>query len=137
MANDAMKLQIANNRRICRFWFIISIVVTSISAFWIFYLKRNTPKDQNIKTFVSGLICAVIGFFIVLRKIRVHGAGRNVFTEGNLSGSTKKLLDIIGVGLLVEFFGIWWYQAAFLFLLIPVFIIYDLLKGVCRWLEAF
>jgi hypothetical protein len=137
MANDAQKILIANNWRTCRIWLIVSAIVTAIAAFSIFYLQRNTPKTQNTKTFLSGLACTIGGFILVLRAIRVYGEGRNISTKGNLSGNSKQLLDIVGVGLFIEFFAIWWHQALFLFLLIPAFMIYELLKKIGRWLSAF
>jgi hypothetical protein len=136
MANDSQKSIIAQNRKVLRIWIVISVIVTLISAFVIFFLKRGKPQTQNIKTFFAGLALTITGFVLVFRAIRVYGSGKNIMTKGDLSGNSKQLLDVIGVGLVVEFVGIWWSQAAFLFFLIPAFIIYELLKKLSGWLSA-
>ena len=136
MANEAEKKLIASNKKIFRIWLIIGILVTSFSAFMIFYVKRHDPKKQNKATFYSGLACAMIGYVMAFRAIQVRKVGGKYLSRGDLR-STSHVLDIVGVGLIVEIVGIWWEQAAYLFLLIPGFIVYTFIKKVLNWLQAF
>jgi hypothetical protein len=46
-------------------------------------------------------------------------------------------LDVVGVGLIVEFTGIWWPRAWFLFGFVPIFIAYTAVGRMFSWLAAF
>ena len=137
MAGDSQKKLIQSNNRIFRIWVVIGLVVTSFSAFMIFYVKRGDPKKQNTATFYSGLACSLLGYVMTFNSIRVRKEGNKYVTGGNLAGRNTHLLDVIGVGLIVQFIGIWWDKAAYFFLLIPAFIVYTFVKKVLNWLHAF
>ena len=137
MANEAQKKVIANNRKVLKIWTVIAILVTSFSAFMIFYVKRGDPKKQNKATFYSGLTCAMIGYVFAIRATGVIKRDGKIVARGDFSGRSAHILDVVGVGLIVEFVGIWWDQAAYLFILIPGFIVYTFVKKVLNWLKAF
>lgn len=137
MANDSQKKLIQNNQRIFKIWVVIGILVSSFSAFMIFYMKRDDPKKQNTATFYSGLCCSLIGYVLAFRSTRVRKEGKQYVARGNLSGRDGHLLDVVGVGLIVQFVGIWWDQAAYFFILIPGFIVYTFVRKVLNWLSAF
>jgi hypothetical protein len=138
MANEAQKKRQRSNSRIFRVWLILSVVVTTFSAAmtYVYYPKAKRNKGA----FCAGLTVTIIGILVVWDKIRVRkvAVGNKIeyVTNTDLSGGHQMLLDVIGIGLLVQFFGIWWAQSAWLFLLFPIFIIYTIIKKVGRWLTA-
>lgn len=119
---------------------IASIIITAISALWVFVVRRGNPEKQNTATFYSGLACVIFGLVMIYNNIRTFKDKEGQYVcRGSLGepGWTRSLLDLVGVGLAVEFFGMWWENAAYLFIAIPVFIIYSFIMKVRRWLTGF
>ena len=132
MSNDSQLKIIRSNKRIFRTWLIIAAIISAIPTFVIFYRKREDPQSQNTRTFYTGLTTVVIAFLLIMNRIRVRGRGKNVSTRGDLSRNVwdKALIDLVGIGLLIEILAIWWEKASFLLLLIPVYFIYLLIKKI-------
>lgn len=139
MSNDSQLKVIKSNKKIFRFWLIFSIVISLIPTFVIFYLRRDNPALQNANTFYTGLITVFIGFLLILNRIRVRGHGKSVSTRGDLSKNSwdKALIDLVGIGLLIEVLSIWWDKASYLLLLIPFYLIIMLIKKVMSLARGF
>ena len=138
MSNDSQKRQIARNKQLRNIWLIIAFVFTSISAFAIFLLRRDEPKKQNVSTFWAGFTTTFIGFVLMFRSIRVFYDKEKhaYYTKGNLdSKNGSYLTDMIGIGCIVMFVGIWWDHAAWLLILIPIFIVISFIKKLLAWLK--
>ncbi|KAH0794949.1 hypothetical protein GPJ56_001135 [Histomonas meleagridis] len=132
MSNDSQRKIINSNKKIFRTWLIIAAIISAIPIFVIFYLKRDNPEAQNTRTFYTGLITTVVAFLLILNRIRVIGRGKNMYTRGDLSRNVwdKALIDLVGIGLLIEILAIWWEKASFLLIIIPVYFIYLLIKKI-------
>ena len=136
MANEAMKKRIKENKKILLIWSIVSLIFCSLSAFLIFYKRKNTPKLQNKNTFYFGLTVMLIGFFLAIRSIRVMKDKNNQFvTTGNLKEHGAILIDLIGISLLVQFVGVWWSKASWILLIVPVYVVYNFVKKLVSWLQ--
>jgi len=132
-----MKKRIKQNNTIILTWLCISVFFTALSAFLIFYTRRNTPKLQNRKTYYFGVIIMLVAFFLAYRSIRVYKNpnDKHFSTNGDLKTHGAVFIDLIGVSLLVQFVGVWWENAGWLFLVIPFYFIYYIVKKLLSWLR--
>lgn len=139
MSNDSQLKVIKSNKKIFRFWLIFAIVLSLIPTFVIFYLRKDKPDLQNTNTFYTGLVTVIIAFMMILSRIRVSGRGKNVSTKGDLSKNSwdKALIDLVGIGVLIEVLSIWWDKASYLLILIPVYLVYILIKKVMAIARGF
>jgi hypothetical protein len=157
MANAALKKVRYKNKQVFLIWIIASIVTTIIAALFSFVFKvgRAPPppkpriRGQKVEVFRprteapfwSGLSAAVIGLALVYNRIRYRPRVSEVERVPELSGRKKNFwlafyLDVVGIGLIVEFTGIWWRRACLLFWLVPMFIVYTVIRRMLGWFDA-
>jgi hypothetical protein len=159
MANAAEKKIRQANNKVMITWLIIAIIISGISAIagFLFKVGRKPPPPKprirgqpapvfhprSEAPFWSGFIVSVIGLALVYNRIRFRkGQPGEKQSVPELSGPRKHFwlafyLDVVGIGLMVQFVGIWWEKAYHLFWLVPVFIIYTCLKKLIGWFGAF
>lgn len=134
-----MMNRIRTNEKIFGIWAAIASVVTIISMFCIFYLRRNNPAKQNIKTFGFATIVAFGCVIAIKRAIRVQsvveGNSKKYVTQGDLKGRHAILIDLLGVSMFVQILAIWWSKATVFYLVVPGYIIYFFSKKLVQWLH--
>lgn len=134
-----MKERIKDNNKIFRIWACIFVVVTSIVAFSVFYLRRGNPAKQNFKTFgfatIVGIGCLVAIFRAIAVKSVVENNSKKFVTSGDLRGRHAILIDLLGVSMFVQILAIWWSKATVFYLVVPGYIIFFYGKKLTQWLH--
>ena len=135
MAGNSQKKLVKDNQFFFKLWLGITLAVDAFAAFMIFYIYKDSPEKQNIKTFEAGVVGEIICIVYAWRYTRVKydPEKKQVSAKGDLRKSP--ILDALGVSMIVVFIGIWWCKASWIFILFPIMFLFTLLQKLLGFLK--
>ena len=136
MANANMMKRIKYNKSRFNFWAIVALVVSLITGFVVFYVRRNNPTKQHPYVYSIALIVAIVCLFLLWKAIAVkRDNDGKLVTEGDLKGRHAIFIDLLGISLFAMILSTFWKYALLVYLAVPIYIICFFGKKILNWLH--
>ena len=136
MANQNMMKRIKYNKSRFNFWAVVALVVSLITGFVVFYVRKNDPQKQHTVSYVIALIVAAVSLYVLWRAIAVkRDSEGKLYTEGDIKGRHSIFIDLLGISLFAMILAIFTKYALLVYLSVPIYVVVFFGRKILNWLH--